>query len=465
MASRLSPPPPVDQLTEKDLKELSARVRESVRLRELTFVDPFPEEVQSECSICIMILKDPQIVTCCGHRFCEQCIGRVRDGAGGDGECPLCKASFVQYFSDLTLERQINQRKVYCPLKNDGCIWTGRLNKVTDHMDVLEAGGNAQPCLFFPVPCKYCGGCVRRHNMTAHEASCSSRPTNCQFCSDEVSNESLKDHYKTCTACPVHCPEVPCTDVMTRLALNQHLSKCEWSLTDCKFKHAGCNARIYRKHMEEHLQSNMEKHLDLLGQEFEKQKLIQAKEREVQKLVLELERKKQKRRQVKLEEEKKELRQIMQEKIDELENKEENKGEIQFLVISDLPEEALYDELKLKSRFGQYGHVEEIYLLDPSLNAGIVVYSSDDSYQEALYYKDNIRLCKQYVKVNPVYATETEDDDEEEEDEEEEDEEEEDEEEEDEEEEEEDEEEEDEEEEDKEEEDEEEEDEDTEEDL
>jgi len=383
MASRQSPPPPIDPLAGKELEKLSADIQESINLRELKFVNPFPEEVQSECSICIMILNDPQIVTCCGHRFCQQCIGKV-GRRGSIGLCPLCKSQQIQYFPDKTLARQINQRKVYCPLRNDGCMWTGELNKVTDHLDVHESGGNAQPCLFFPVPCEYCGEYVRRHKTTAHQASCSSRPTNCKFCDEEVSNDFLKDHYKRCTACPVYCTNLQCSEIMTRFTLKwYHLDHCKWSLVDCKFKDAGCNARIYRKDMEEHLQSNMEKHLDLLSQELEKQKL----------------------RQEELEEEKEDLFRTLLEKVDKLEDEAKSKGEIQFLVISDLPEEALYDEQKLKSRFGQYGLISDIYLLDPSLNAGIVVYSNNGSYQNALDNRHGIRLCKQLVKVNPVYAT------------------------------------------------------------
>ena len=384
MASSLSPPLPTDLLTGKELEKLSENVLESVRIREFKFIDPFPEEVQSECSICIMILKNPQIVTCCGNRFCEKCIGQVGYRSGVIGKCPLCKSQNIQYFPDKTLERQINQRKVYCLLRNDGCMWTGEVNKMSDHLDIHGLGNNAQPCLLFPRPCEYCGEYVRRNSMTAHKENCDFRPRTCKFCNEEVSKEHLKDHYKKCTSCPVCCTNVPCSEVMTRFILSYHLKKCKWSLMDCKFKHAGCNARIYRKDMDEHLQSNMEKHLDLVSLELEKQKL----------------------RQEILEDEKEDLFRTVLEKVDKLEEEIKDRGEIQFLVISNLPEDALYDELKLKSRFGQYGQVSDVYLLDSSLNAGIVVYSSDASYQQALdSSKYGIKLCKQLVKVTAVYTS------------------------------------------------------------
>ena len=366
------PPPFVELLSGNELANLSASVKQSVTERDFTFVVPFPEEFQSECSICHVTLKNPQIVTCCGNRFCHQCIGRVA------GTCPLCKAQNIQYFPDKMLERQISQRKVYCPLRNSGCMWTGEMYKMTDHLDIYECHGNIQPCLFLPVTCKYCGSFVRLKIMSAHLVNCGSRPRGCHFCGDEVSSECLRDHFRSCDAAPVHCTNVPCTMVVKKSTLNHHLGNCKWALMECKFKHAGCYARVYRSDMEKHLELNVKQHMDLLGQELEKQKQQVAK----------------------LEAEKRVLLETMKNGEAKMKKEVRKKGPIQYLIVSDLPEDACEDEQMLKSRFGMYG---EIY--DVNLYVGIVEYCSEDSYQRALNSskEQGIRLCRELLRVDPVY--------------------------------------------------------------
>ena len=54
---------------------------------ECEFVERPPKQFQSECSICLLILRVPHLISCCGQSFCEACIGRIRE----DGKpCPLC---------------------------------------------------------------------------------------------------------------------------------------------------------------------------------------------------------------------------------------------------------------------------------------------------------------------------------------------------------------------------------------
>ena len=376
-----SPLTPMEQLSATELEELSGTTEVSARLRECKFVDPFPDEVQTECSICIQILKDPQIMSCCGHRFCLECIKRVTRA------CPLCKAMEVKYYPDKTLERQINQRKVFCLLRNDGCFWTGELTKLHDHFDFYQQNENSNPCKFFPVCCTYCYKYVRRKDKEDHETCCKSRPPSCKFCGYVVSDENLKNHYKICRACPVYCTNVECSEVMTRMQLVHHLMICKWSLLDCKYEHAGCNVKVFRKDMDGHLEKYTQKHLNLLSLKCER-----LEDRETE-----------------LEVQNEENFHALQEKIDRLEEEVRSKGQISFLVISDLPEEALDDELKLKSRFGQYGQVANIHLLDSSLKAGIVVYSSSASYKKVFENRNNgIKLCKKLVQANPVYTTQAE---------------------------------------------------------
>ena len=51
------------------------------------FMDTIPKEFQTECSICLHVLRDPHMVDCCGYRFCKRCIEQVMSEFKS---CPLC---------------------------------------------------------------------------------------------------------------------------------------------------------------------------------------------------------------------------------------------------------------------------------------------------------------------------------------------------------------------------------------
>ena len=55
---------------------------------ECEFVDPPSKVLQSECPICLQILREPHLIVCCGHSICAACIERIEE----DGKpCPLCQ--------------------------------------------------------------------------------------------------------------------------------------------------------------------------------------------------------------------------------------------------------------------------------------------------------------------------------------------------------------------------------------
>ena len=99
---------------------------------DVTFVNPPPSEVQTECPICHCVLFRPRMATCpCGHSYCAACIDRVeRDGK----PCPLCGQSFG-LVDDNRLERILNGYDVYCPHKDMGCKWKGELGKLEHHLN------------------------------------------------------------------------------------------------------------------------------------------------------------------------------------------------------------------------------------------------------------------------------------------------------------------------------------------
>ena len=112
---------------------------------ECSFVEDLPKEVQTECSICLNVLREPYMVGCCGYRFCRNCIVPVQKSTG---RCPLCNNSFHS-LPDKHLERILLDRMVYCSHRDErsGCQWQGKLMDFDSHI---------RKCMWTKVPCPHC---------------------------------------------------------------------------------------------------------------------------------------------------------------------------------------------------------------------------------------------------------------------------------------------------------------------
>ena len=128
------------------------------------FVDSIPDSLS--CPICLLPFRDPHILSCCGAKYCEACIGSVK--ASGQ-PCPLCKEQFFSML-DKNDQRKVLRLKVRCSRKKDGCEWEGELR----HLDHHERGD----CMCAMVECRYsCGVCVPRRQLVEHEHDlCPQRP-------------------------------------------------------------------------------------------------------------------------------------------------------------------------------------------------------------------------------------------------------------------------------------------------
>ena len=89
-------------------RELLQRVKSEAIAPSFQFVEALPEEILSECAICLGVLKEPHIVGCCGNRFCKKCINSV---LWARKPCPLCMSKYFQNMPDVHLQRLLSQRK------------------------------------------------------------------------------------------------------------------------------------------------------------------------------------------------------------------------------------------------------------------------------------------------------------------------------------------------------------------
>ena len=117
--------------------------------------------------------------------------------------------------------------------KPDRCTWTGKLNDARQHFNT---------CMYAGVVCRFgCGVIVKRIDMSEHEAS----------------------------ACPrrraVPCTNAGCADVMPGPLLAAHKKNdCQYEEVDCPFQSVGCNERLLRKDVKNHVDAAVNQHMLLL---------------------------------------------------------------------------------------------------------------------------------------------------------------------------------------------------------
>ena len=144
--------------------------------------DPPPKY---ECPVCLLVLRDPHLLSCCGLKVCETCIGGVKDV---EKPCPLCKQPFVSLL-DKELRRTILGFRVNCSLRDQGCQWTGELLQLEKHASSTDEGD----CQFVSVECRHgCGQTFMRGRLKEHELEhCSKRPVDVKLQTLRVSLEAL----------------------------------------------------------------------------------------------------------------------------------------------------------------------------------------------------------------------------------------------------------------------------------
>ena len=134
-----------------------------------------------ECPVCLLTVRDPQVVSCCGNQFCRPCIQRIRND---NKPCPLCNEPNFTTFLHKGVMREVNSLMVRCPQKELGCDWEGELGQLQQHLNPgVKSSGKG--CSFVLVECVYkCGERFPRRVIHEHELEeCVRRPIEVQFSS------------------------------------------------------------------------------------------------------------------------------------------------------------------------------------------------------------------------------------------------------------------------------------------
>ena len=227
-----------------------------------------PKEVQSDCPICLMVLREPHQATCCGHVYCRVCIQRV---VASGKDCPTCKEKDFKIFFDKSHHKHLYSFKVWCCNQSQGCNWAGELGQLAHHLnDEYMKEQRLEGCDYTLIICIHCSENYPRMALEKHERSeCFQRPFTCQMCKkyEDSYIAVTKQHQPQCIIEVIPCPN-DCGEECERGSLEVHLSqKCSKlvQMVPCEFSFAGCMEKMVPEKVEEHHATSMSNHLSLLG--------------------------------------------------------------------------------------------------------------------------------------------------------------------------------------------------------
>ena len=225
-----------------------------------------PKELETQCPICLQVLRDPFQVTCCGNSFCQSCLKRVQ---ANKMSCPICNEANFGAFDDKRLRRLLSGSKVRCTYQKSGCEWTGELGELDRHLNLNPELGKQHRigCKFVAVACTHCCEYFQRRNVYAHEKeSCPQRPFSCGYCEDysSVYEDVVNSHWPICKCFPVPCPN-ECGARLERQNVKTHVDAvCPLTVVNCDFHYAGCETQLVRKDIPTHLAESLATHISLL---------------------------------------------------------------------------------------------------------------------------------------------------------------------------------------------------------
>ena len=223
-----------------------------------------PNNIQIECPICLLVLRDPFLVDCCGKNFCKTCIQTVLDT---NQTCPTCKRVGFHTMVNKGQQQCLNELNVKCLSSKAGCKWVGELGQLDDHLNSnpkLEERGEG--CEFTKVSCMFCSKPYDRCNVQTHEATkCQKRPFTCEYCKEYTSqyDDVIVTHLPQCGSIQATCPNT-CGKSPLRQHMEKHIqTECPLTMTTCEFIHVGCQEKLPRKLMNVHLRENFMEHMSL----------------------------------------------------------------------------------------------------------------------------------------------------------------------------------------------------------
>ena len=230
---------------------------------EYKFVEPPPERLV--CKICHFPCRNTRLSSCCGHAFCESCLGQAQSSHSTSQACPMCRSEKFDVYPQLEADREIKALLIYCLNENKGCTWIGELSSLLDK--------SMEGCM----KCDKCKEVIHYTDVTSHFIILESNvgppiydaadacPCYCQYCKITAERELIGSKHKDkCHKFPVTCPNnCDLVEKIPRDAMDDHRMECPLEMIQC----CQCGAEITRNSKEKHDDENKIKHLQILCNE------------------------------------------------------------------------------------------------------------------------------------------------------------------------------------------------------
>ena len=230
-----------------------------------------PDDIPTECPVCLLVLREPFQVTCCGKVFCKGCIKEVLQKKS---VCPTCKKEEPKCFRDKRVKQTLHGYRVTCGERcgRSVCDWVGQLGQLDNHLN-LDPPPEKQlkGCRFAEIKCKFCHKLFLRQQLNNHQLrDCPKRPFKCKHCGHKDTHErGITDHVPMCPKHPMPCPN--CQHTYERQTLEHHINeKCPRTLVVCDYQVVGCEVKPARQEMQDHIKKEVMTHVSLLQQHLKK---------------------------------------------------------------------------------------------------------------------------------------------------------------------------------------------------
>ena len=155
----------------------------------------------------------------------------------------------------------------------EGYKWTGELGALDSHLNLDSQPANQlKGCKF--VKCTHCSKSHQRRNINHHQSEvCPKRPFTCEHCKDYKSTfeDVTTNHWSVCGCYPVPCSN-KCGAVLQRQNIESHIAKdCSMTVIKCDFHGDGCEVRLPRTDMGEHLHVELVTHISMMADSHQQQ--------------------------------------------------------------------------------------------------------------------------------------------------------------------------------------------------
>ena len=231
---------------------------------EYRFVEAVPEKFI--CSICTKVQRDPHLTSCCGKHFCESCL---KKWLKENKSCPCCKSNKFNHFVNKAQKGEIEKLKIHCIHQEEGCQWDVELSKLEIHLGeecgYVEVGCPNMHTSWHEVKCPL----IKRKHLDSHiKRDCPHRMHKCEHCGYKNTYYVIVyTHYKICLEYPLICPNEWCgEEPIKRKDMSAHRDKCPEEPVECPFKEAGCETKLVRRDLDDHMKTQTQQHLLLTFQ-------------------------------------------------------------------------------------------------------------------------------------------------------------------------------------------------------